>query len=187
MRRAGLLSIAFLVYACSSGGSPGGATPAGPTAAGATAAGATAAAGQPSANGTQTTGGGSLLDRAKAAAKHFCALLPTDLVPGIIDSPGPPQEEQFPPHCSVFGVKTAMAFALDYPVALGDPPAGARPISGLGTGAYLENLTVGNFYLSIGLTPESGVLHVEVNNQDGKDHTDQVVNLAKAILQKLGG
>jgi hypothetical protein len=193
MKRAGLLAIALLVCACSSGGQPIGTTPASTTsAAGRTPAGAASAGGQTSASSTQAiTGGGgaggSLLDKAKAVQGHFCTLLPTDLVPGIIDKPSPPQEEQFPPRCSVYGDKTAMEFALDAVIALGDPPAGAKTISGLGTGAYLENLTPTNFYLSVGLSPEGGVLHVEVNNGDGKDHTDQVVNLAKAILQRLGG
>jgi hypothetical protein len=181
MKRAGLLSIAFLVYACSSGGQPGGTTPAG----------ATSAAGQTAASETQATGGGggsgSVLDKAKAAAQHLCDLLPTDQVPGIIDTPTPPQEEQFPPRCSVFGTKTAMEFSLDAFNTLGDTPADAKPISGVGTGAYLQNLSTGNFYLSVGLSPEGGVLYVEVNNQDGKDHTDEVVDLAKAILQKIGG
>jgi hypothetical protein len=178
MKRAGHLSIAFLIYACSSGGPPGGTTPAG----------ATSAAGQASASATQAAGGGgSLLDNAKAAAQHACGLLPTDLVSGIIDTPTPPQEELYPPRCSVFGTKTAMAFSLDVYNPLGDPPSGATTISGVGTGAYLEKLSAGNFSLWVGLSPEGGVLFVEVNNSDGQDHTDQAVNLAKAILQKLGG
>jgi hypothetical protein len=119
--------------------------------------------------------------------KHFCELLPTDLIPGIIDSPTKPQEEQFPPRCSVFGGKTAMAIWFDIGVPLSDPPAGATPISGLGTGAYLERLSAGDFTVYVGLSPEAGVLAVEVNNSDGKDHTDQAVNVAKAVLQKLGG
>ena len=64
-----------------------------------------------------------------------------DLVPNIIDSPTPPQEEQFPPRCSVYGAKTAMEFSLDTSSPLGDPPPDAKNISGLGTGAYLQNLT----------------------------------------------
>lgn len=31
------------------------------------------------------------------------------------------------------------------------------------------------------------MLAVEVNNSGGKDHTDQAVNVAKAVLLKLGG
>lgn len=144
-------------------------------------------AGQTGATGTQPTGGsGSLFANAKAV-KHFCDLLPTDLIPGIIDNPTPPQEEQFPPRCSVFGGKTAMAIWLDVAVPLSAPPAGATPIQGLGTGAYLERLAAGNFTLYVGLSPDGGVLATEVNNQDGKDHTDQAVSVAKAVLQKLGG
>jgi hypothetical protein len=130
--------------------------------------------------------GSALLDKAKAAAAHACQLLPTDLVPGIIDTPTPPQEELYPARCSVYGTKTAMAFSIDVFNALGDPPAGSTNISGVGTGAYLEKLTTGNFSLWVGLTPDLGVLFVEVNNSDGKDHTDEAVNVAKAILQKLG-
>ena len=119
--------------------------------------------------------------------KHFCDLLPTDFVKGIVPDGGTPQEMEFPPTCSVYGTKTAMEIELDAFVPLGATPAGAEAISGLGTGAHLEHLTTGNFYLSIGLSPEAGVLHVEVDNQDGKDHKDEAVNVAKAVLAKLGG
>lgn len=180
MRLIGLLVMAVLVAACSSGAQP----------AGTTQPGATAASGQAVATSTPANGGGggggSLLDKAKAV-KHFCDLLPTDLVKGIVPDGAPPQEEQFPPRCSVYGSKTAMEIELDAFVPLGDTPAGAETISGLGTGAYLEHLTTGNFYLSVGLSADGGVLHSEVDNQDGKDHRDEAVNVAKAVLAKLGG
>lgn len=180
MRLMRLLATAVLVAACSSGAQPGGTTQPG----------ATTGAGQTTATETQAAGGGggsgSLFDKAKAV-KHFCELLPTDLVTRIVASAAPPQEEQFPPRCSVYGDKTAMAIWLDAGIPLGDTPAGAKTISGLGTGAYLQRLSAGNFTLSVGLSPEGGVLGVEVNNSDGKDHTDEAVNVAKAVLQKLGG
>lgn len=181
MRLIGLLALAVLVAACSSGAQPGGTTQPG----------ATTGAGQASATGTQAAaggggGGGSLFDEAKAV-KHFCELLPTDLVTSIIASAAPPQEQQYPPTCTVYGDKTAMAIYLASYNPLGVPPAGAKTISGLGTGAYLEKLSAGNFSLWVGLSPEAGVLLVEVNNSDGKDHTDEAVNVAKAVLQKLGG
>jgi hypothetical protein len=53
--------------------------------------------------------------------------------------------------------------------------------------AYLERLSAGNWTLWVALTPDVGSLFVEVNNQDGNDHKDEVVSLAKAILQQLGG
>jgi hypothetical protein len=181
MRLMGLLATAVLVAAaCGSGATTQPGAPSQP--------GATTAAVQTSAPGTQAAGGGggSLVDKVRAV-KHFCDLLPTDLIPGIIDVPTPPQEVQFPPTCSVFGTKTAMAIWFDGAVPLSGPPAGATPIAGLGTGAYLERLAAGNFTLYVGLDPEAGVLAVEVNNSDGKDHTDQAVNVARAVLQKLGG
>lgn len=185
MRLTGLLALAVLVAACSSGVQSGGTTqPAATTGTGQSAATATQA--------TQATpgggggGGGSILANAKAV-KHFCELLPTELVSGIVPDGGKPQEEQFPPRCSVYGSKTAMEIELDAFVPLGETPAGAEAVSGLGAGAYLEHLTTGNFYLSIGLGPDGGVLHVEVNNQDGKDHKAEDVAVAKAVLQKLGG
>jgi hypothetical protein len=183
MRLTGLLALVVLVTACSSGAQP----------AATTQPGATTGAGQTSATGTQATpggggsaGGGSLFEKANAV-KHFCELLPTDLVKGIVTDGTAPQEEQFPPRCSVFGSKTAMAIWLSSGLPLGETPTGGTPISGLGTGAYLERLSTGNFTLYVGLSPEAGVLGVEVNNQDGKDHTDEAVNVAKAVLQKLGG
>lgn len=185
MRLIGLLATAVLVAACSAGAQPGGTTSSGAT----TRPGATTGAGQTAATGTQAPGGGtggSLFDKAKAV-KHFCDLLPTELVPAIIASPAPPQEAQFPPGCTVFGDKTAMAISLGSYNPIGTPPADATPIPGLGTGAYLERLSPGNFSLWVGLSPEGGTLYLEVNNSDGKDHTDEVVNVAKSVLQKLGG
>lgn len=132
MRLTGLLVTMVLVAACGSAAQPAGTTQPGAT----TPLGATAAAGQTSAPATPAAGGGggaSLYEKAKAV-KHICDILPTDLIPGIIDVPTPPQEEQFPPTCSVFGTKTAMAIWFDIAVALSDPPAGAKPIAGLGTG-----------------------------------------------------
>ena len=198
MRLVGFLAMAVLVAACSSGAPPGATTQAGATTAAgqaaatatpatarpvaATPVAATPAAGTPAAAG----GGASLLDKVKAV-KHMCDLLPTDLVKAIVPDGTAPQEEQFPTRCSVYGSKTAMEIELDPFNTLGDTPAGADTISGLGTGAYLEHLTTGNFYLSVGLTADGGVLHAEVDIQDGKDHKDEVVNLAKAVMEKLGG
>jgi hypothetical protein len=180
MRLIWLIALALLVGACSSGAQPGGTTQ--PV--------ATTGAGQTSATVTQATpgggGGGSVLEKAKAV-KHFCELLPTEIVKGIVPDGGPPQEEQFPPRCSVYGTKTAMEIALDAFVPLGDTPAGAKPIPGVGAGAYLENLSVENWYLSVSLGLDGGVLHAEVDNQDGKDHTAEAVNVARAVLAKLGG
>jgi hypothetical protein len=45
----------------------------------------------------------------------------------------------------------------------------------------------GDHYLSVGITKDIGVLHIEVNNQDGKDHTAETVSVAKAILTGFGG
>jgi hypothetical protein len=183
MRLIGLVATAVLVAACSAAATPVGTTqPAASTPPGATTGTGQTAAATPVAGG----GGGSLLEKAKAV-KHFCELLPTDLVAGIVPDGGPPQEQQYPPTCSVYGSKTAMEIALDAYVPLGATPAGAKAIPGLGSGAHLERLTVGNFYLSVGLGPDGGVLHAEVDIQDGKDHTDDAVNVAKAVLQNLGG
>lgn len=171
--------------ACSTGGSgqtagPGGGTVAPTTAAG---GGATAA---PTTGGGGGNGGQGILDAAKAAIGHACQLLPTDLVATIVPSPGPPQEELFPARCSVFSDTVAIAFSLDVYSKL-DKPQGSEDVSGLGQAAYLEKLAPGNWTLWVALTPDVGNLFVEVNNQDGKDHLDEAVSLAKAILQRLGG
>ncbi|HEY8238917.1 MAG TPA: hypothetical protein VIF63_05730 [Candidatus Limnocylindrales bacterium] len=111
--------------------------------------------------------------------------MPIDLVATIVPSPPPAQEELFPARCSVFGEKVAIAFSLaTTPFTV---PAGSQEIPGFAHNAYLEKLTAGNWTLWVPLTADLGYLFVEVNNQDGKDHTDEAVNLAKAILQKLGG
>jgi hypothetical protein len=177
MRVARLLLIALLVAGCGAGA-------------------ATAGPGQTSSTGGQPTtapggggggGGSGVLDAAKAAAAHAWSLVPTSFVAGIVPSPGPPQEELFPAQCSIFGDKVAIAFSLDVFGQLGATPADGQDISGFANRAYLEKLTTGNWTLWVALTPAMGVLFAEVNIQDGKDHTQDVVDLAKAILQQLGG
>jgi hypothetical protein len=180
MRRIGAaVVLTVLVAACSTGGSGGQTAGPGPT-----------SAGQATSPGQATTtggGGSGILDAVKAAAAHACDVLPTDLVATIVPSPPAPQEELFPARCSVFGDQVAIAFSLDQFSALGETPQGPQDISGFANRAYLEKLSPGNFTLWVAITPDAGVLFAEVNNQDGKDHTDEVVNLAKAILAKLGG
>jgi len=177
-RAAALIATTMLITACA--GATGGG---GPTAAGGTQAPGAGGGGQTAGSGGG--GGGTSLFEKATAVKHFCDLLPTDLVATIVSSPTPPQEMQFPPTCTVYGDKTAMAISLASVNPIGDPPADAQVISGVGTGAYLEKLTTGNFSLWVGLTPDAGMLLVEVDNSDGKDHTDEAVNLAKSVLAKL--
>jgi hypothetical protein len=178
MRHTGGAFVLSIVLAACAGGA------AGPT----TGPGATGGGQGP--GGTTTAGGGGgsgILDAAKAAAAHACSLVPTDLVAGIVASPGPPQEELFPAQCSIYGDKTAIGFSIDLVNQLGPTPSDGTDIQGFPNHAYLEKLSPGNFTLYVALTPQLGSLLVEVDNSDGKDHTQEVVNLAKAILQKLGG
>jgi hypothetical protein len=117
----------------------------------------------------------------------MCALLPMDLVATVVPSPGPPQEERYPLRCSVYSDAVAIGASIDPYNAISDTPADGKAISGIGTSAYLQKLSKGNFTLYVGLTPDGGILMVEVNNQDGKDHTDEAITLANAIIQKLSG
>ena len=108
------LFLALSVAACSTGGPAQTAGPRGTGSGQTVAPGATAGGG----------GGGGILAAAQAAAAHPCGLLPTDLVATIVPSPAPPQEELFPPGCTVFGDKVAIAFSLD-PTSKLEKPAGS--------------------------------------------------------------
>jgi len=185
-----VIALGALLAACSSAAQPGGTgTPAGvPTAAGG-GGGGTAAASPAGGGGGGGTGGGTSLVEAAKAVQHACTLLPADLAAAMVpDASGAPVEEQFPTRCSVYGAKTAMEFTIaPFDTGGRQAPADAKAIPGLGAGAWIQNLAPGNFYLTVLLAPDAGSLYAEVNNQDGEDHTDQVVDLAKAVLAKLGG
>jgi len=178
MKRIAVLAVVFLFAACS--GTP-------PASTGGPATNAPAATTAPGGTGGGTGGSGSILDAATAAAAHLCNLLPTELVPQIVPSPPPPTEQQFPPTCTVYGPNSSIQIELDLAIPLGDTPQGATAIPNLGQGAFLELLTPKDPYLSVALTKELGVLHVGGNFPDDTDHTEVLVNVAKAVLAKLGG
>ncbi|MGZ5408329.1 MAG: hypothetical protein ACXWDG_11170, partial [Aeromicrobium sp.] len=67
-----------------------------------------------------------------------------------------------------------------------DPVPGAESIPGLGQAAYFERLLPDDAYLTVTLGGDSGaVMYVEVAGHDGKDHRDDAIAVAQAVLVKL--
>jgi hypothetical protein len=136
--------------------------------------------------GAGAGGGGSLLDAA-LAVKNPCTMLPTELAAAAVPGASDPVEDTFAQSCTISNGTIAMQIAIrPYDTGVLAEPPGSEVIPGLGAAANLQKLTEGNFYLTVLLTPDQGAVYVEINNQDGKDHKDEVVALAQAVLAKLG-
>jgi hypothetical protein len=167
----------LVLAGCSAAGSPG-STP--------------VSGGGPTATGAGGGGGGSsgsaALLQAAGAVEHACSLVPADVISQLVPDGSAPQEEQFPRRCGVYGSTTAIGWTIAA-TDTGDAtaPSGAKVVDGVAAGAWIEQLSSGNFSITVLLTSDTGRIYAEVNNSDGKDHSDDVVNLAKTILAKLGG
>ena len=177
-----VVAVSILVIGCS-GGSGQTANSGQSQAAGATsAAGAASAAPVTPAAGA---GSGSSLADVAAAIKDACTVMPTDLAATIVPGGGAPQSEQFPTRCTISNGTVILVITLSAFDTSG-AVSGAESVPGLAAGAYLEHLTAGNTYLTVLLTPDQGKLWVEIDNDDGKDHKDQAIAVANAVLAKLG-
>jgi len=171
MRRALILSLFIgLLVACSTSPaaeSEGGGVP--------------AAASQPESAGG---GGGSDLVAAALAITDVCTVLPTDLVAEIVPDGGPPEGEQFPPRCSVYGSTSVVQITLS-PYDAVDPLDPAETVSGLGTTAYLQRADAQHGYIKVILSPDAGALYVEVVSDNERDPGEDAIAVAEAVLAML--
>ncbi|MGH2967275.1 MAG: hypothetical protein ACRDMH_18100 [Solirubrobacterales bacterium] len=60
-----------------------------------------------------------------------------------------------------------------------------EPSPGLAEGAYLQTQFVDDSYLQVILTKDRGALYVEVADHDGKDHKNDAIAVAQAVLAQL--
>jgi hypothetical protein len=139
---------------------------------------------------TQTTAGGgdgSSLAAAALAIKDVCTLMPTDLAAQIVPGGSAPQSQLFPPFmCTVSNQVSVLEVTIDGGFGAVEPVAGAEVIPGLGEGGYLERLLPDDAYLTVvlGKDPDAAI-HVEVAGHDGKDHKDDAIAVAQAVIAKL--
>ena len=144
---------------------------------------------QPSAPTAKPAGGSSL---AAAAAKvtDACSLVPAELAQKLVPGASTPQSEQFPKRCTLGNGKSALEITFDS--GPGEAIKGAEFVPGIGEGGYLERLnptSKGDAYLTVILgedaTGTNRNLHVEVSGHDGKEHKDDAIEVARAILARL--
>jgi hypothetical protein len=108
-----------------------------------------------------------------------------DLVATIIPDADPPESQQFPPFkCRVSNGTSALEVTVAAYDAV-DPLVPNTSVPGLGVAAYLQEQVPDDAYLKVILTPDGGVVYVEVAGHDGKDHEDDAIALAQRILEAL--
>jgi len=129
-------------------------------------------------------GGGSDLVAAALAITDVCTVLPTDLVAEIVPDGGPPEGEQFPPRCSVYGSTSVVQITLS-PYDAVDPLDPAETVSGLGTTAYLQRADAQHGYIKVILSPDAGALYVEVVSDNERDPGEDAIAVAEAVLAML--
>ena len=144
--------------------------------------------GQPTTAGTAT---GPSLAAAAAKLTDVCSVMPADLAQKIVPGGSSPQSKQFPPTCTVTNGKSVLEITFD--TGPDEPVKGAEFIAGLAKGGYLEHLdpvSRGDAYLIVILGKDENDfnrnLHVEVAGHDGKEHKDDAIAVARAILARLG-
>lgn len=136
-----------------------------------------------------TTGGagGASLAEAAVAVTDACTLLPTDLAAKLIPGASAPQSQLFVPlKCNVSNQVAALEITIDRGSGAVEPIPGAEVIPGLGEAAYLERPIPDDAYLTVVLSKDLiAALHIEVAGHDGKDHKDDAIAVAQAVLAKL--
>jgi len=175
-----VLSLAMLA-ACSAAQTPAIPSPGQPAAAGAS---------QPAAGGnaTQAAGGDApSLAVAALAVKDVCPLMPMDLAARLVPSGAAPQSQRFPPlRCTISNQVSVLEVTIDGGFGAVEPIPGAEVIPDLGQAAYLEVSFVDDAYLTVVLgTDPDAALHIEVAGHDKKDHKEDAIAVARAVIAKL--
>jgi hypothetical protein len=134
-----------------------------------------------------TAGGASGTSLVDAAAKvtDVCTLMPADLAATLVPGGSAPQSEQFPSRCTVSNGTAALQITISVYDSV-EPPQGAESVPGLAEGAYFEPTGfLDDAYLKIVLSKNGGALYVEMAGHDGKDHKDDAIAVAQAVIAKL--
>ena len=139
---------------------------------------------------TNGTGGGSAYAAAVAKLTDACPLMPADYVQKLVPGASAPEKERYPLRCTVRNDQSALEITFDS--GPDEPIKGADFIAGLAKAAYLERLdpvSRGDAYLTVILgkddTETNRNLHVEVAGHDGKDHKEDAIAVAQAVLAQL--
>ncbi len=184
-----LITLSVGLAACSGASSPsanpGGAPSSGSDSGAAGASTDTGGAGAPSGSTAAGGGAGSGLFDAAGKVTDVCTLLPTDLVARLIPDASAPESQKFPPlKCRVSNGTAALEITLS-PFEPVDPLVPAESVSGFPFAAYLQTQFVDDSYLKVLLGQDQGALYVEVAGHDGKDHKDDAIAIAQAVIAQL--
>ena len=178
-RRSVVLVFLTLVLAACSGQS-------GATGSGSPASQATSNVGQ--ATSGAVAGGGASLADAAAKVTDWCALIPNDVVARFAPSAPPAAAGTYPGECGASNGVGALDFRYTTGFGAFQIPPGAEQVQGLGQGAYLDRPSQDEVELWVALQADPEVsLFIDVAGHDGKDHTDDAVAIARAIIANLGG
>lgn len=144
--------------------------------------------------GTQpsTAGGGGDTTLADAAlkVKDWCTVMPLDLTAKLVPGGSAPQSQLFPPlKCTVTNQVSVVEISFLSSAATGEIPD-TESIPGVGLEAHYSKVNgIDDAYLTVYLSEDgygSGeVLYVEIAGHDRKDHRDDAIAVAKAVLAKL--
>lgn len=173
-----VLLVLLVLSACTSAQAP---QPAGQTQPG----GQTQVPGQVEPSPAEGGGGASVADAAMKVT-DWCTLMPADLAAKLVPGGAAPQSQLFPPlKCTVSNQVSVLEITF-LSSANTDPVPGADPVAGVGEAAYLEEPFPDNAYLTVMLGGGSrAVMYVEVAGHDGKDHSDDAISVAKAVIEQL--
>jgi hypothetical protein len=139
---------------------------------------------QPSAAGGGDGGGASLVDAARKVT-DVCTLLPTDLAAKLVPGASAPQSQTFPPlKCTVSNGTSVLEITVA-PFDAVDPLVPNESIAGFPEAAYLQTQFVDDSYLKVLLSKDQGALYVEVAGHDGKDHKNDAIAVAQAVIAQL--
>ena len=128
--------------------------------------------------------GGSLVDAARAVT-DACAVTPMDLIAPLVPGASSSQASASPSRCTVTNQVQTVEITIAPDDAV-DAPAQAETVSDLGVAAYLQTKGPDDAVLKVVLDPSGGAIYVHVAGHDGRDHAEDAVAIARAVLARLG-
>lgn len=183
------LAIVVVLAGCAGGASPSSAGGGASEGAGGSAA-AGGGGGAPSvAGGGGGAGGAGAVAALQAAAKNACSIMPVDAARAILPKATDPTPEPEPNKCAMGDGNGVVEITVDAnPLTKLETLNPCESVSGVGVSACLQQQQPDDAYLQVlAATGDSdAILYVEVAGHDGKSHKDDAINVAKAILAKLG-
>jgi len=185
-KRSAVLVLVLFLAACGSAqvAPPGADSSVAPAAGG---AGGTASK-APGSGATQGPAGGVSLADAAAKVTDWCALIPNDVVARFAPSAPPAAAGTNPGECLASNGVGALDFQYHTGFGAFEIPAATELVQGLGQGAYLDRPSKDEVELTVALRSDPVVgIFIDVAGHDGKDHKDDAIAMAKAIIARLGG